>query len=689
MRALSIALIVLLMATVAWAAPITTNVNEKNYDAILHLNDPAELAGLHDLFLTITDRTGADVRLMASEAEIMFLESLGYKLTVIGRNDLETKAVGYRSYAEVVAELQTIAQDHPSLTKLFQIGHSAGGKNMFALKISDSVNADEAEPALLYDFSIHGDEAIATELAFAFIYQLLDGYGSQPALTALVDDNEIWIAPVVNPDGLTRRRGNGNGVDMNRNYPFFWDGFGSWAPEPETVAMMDLVKEIRPVFSISYHSGSELVNYCWDGIYTRSPENDLERAMSLVYDAETNYGITNGADWYIADGTSEDWYHGAIGTISVIVEISSVKMPASGAIQGYINRNLPGMVAWAEQSANLVSGLVVDAAGGEPVEALIVADGRLPVTSDPVVGDYYRLLPPGSTTLHVWANGFGWTDVSITVPSGAGAVEDITLTAEKGGVYAAVRTVLNLRHDSGNNPANVSLPTMALGGADDVAFSLGVSGYAAFEFGEATPILDGPGNDLRVVEKGDDEGYAVLVAQEWTGPWQSLGNGSGTQEFDLAGSGLDEAYYVLVRDDGDGANTGPAPGADIDAIEVFPVCAAPVVDFTATPTSGGAPLAVQFTNAIDVTPGCLDAVLWEFGDGDTSSDSNPAHTYTTPGVYTVTLTVSGTGGDDEAIREDYITVTDGGGDDDDTTDDDDSGDDDDDNDDDDGGGCGC
>jgi PKD repeat protein len=81
---------------------------------------------------------------------------------------------------------------------------------------------------------------------------------------------------------------------------------------------------------------------------------------------------------------------------------------------------------------------------------------------------------------------------------------------------------------------------------------------------------------------------------------------------------------------------------------------APNVSFTATPTSGTAPLAVQFT---DTSTGGVTAWSWTFGDGGTSTAQNPSHTYTTPGTYSVSLTVSNSSGTDTATQSNYITVT--------------------------------
>ncbi|GEM_PF-789751 len=80
---------------------------------------------------------------------------------------------------------------------------------------------------------------------------------------------------------------------------------------------------------------------------------------------------------------------------------------------------------------------------------------------------------------------------------------------------------------------------------------------------------------------------------------------------------------------------------------------APSADFTADPTSGCAPLTVNFT---DASSGEITSWSWDFGDGSTSGAQNPSHQYTTAGTYTVALTVTGPGGSDTKTKTDYITV---------------------------------
>lgn len=87
--------------------------------------------------------------------------------------------------------------------------------------------------------------------------------------------------------------------------------------------------------------------------------------------------------------------------------------------------------------------------------------------------------------------------------------------------------------------------------------------------------------------------------------------------------------------------------------DLFSPDATPIANFSGAPTIGAPPLDVNFTDLSQNTVSTWD---WDFGDGNTSTQQNPLNTYTDPGTYTVTLTVTGPGGSDSEIKTDYITV---------------------------------
>lgn len=102
--------------------------------------------------------------------------------------------------------------------------------------------------------------------------------------------------------------------------------------------------------------------------------------------------------------------------------------------------------------------------------------------------------------------------------------------------------------------------------------------------------------------------------------------------------------------------TGPGGSGEerkVGYITVTAVGLAPEASFVAAPVAGLGPLVVSFTPTLT---GTVAICTWDFGDLSTSDLLFPVHTYTTPGVYTITLAVGGPGGTDSFVRTDYVTV---------------------------------
>jgi PKD repeat protein len=115
----------------------------------------------------------------------------------------------------------------------------------------------------------------------------------------------------------------------------------------------------------------------------------------------------------------------------------------------------------------------------------------------------------------------------------------------------------------------------------------------------------------------------------------------------------DGATYHFAVTAYDSTHTESGFSNDVTTTVASATPGAPVANFTASTTSGVAPLALNFS---DTSTGTISTYAWTFGDGTTSTTQNPSHVYSTAGVYTVALTVTGSGGSNTKTMPDYVTV---------------------------------
>jgi hypothetical protein len=191
----------------------------------------------------------------------------------------------YHTYAQLGQILQDAAADHPEICALDVAGQSVQGRNLYRVRITDNVQTEEAEPEVRISANMHGGEKISMEMSVYLIEYLTDQYG-QPGyedVTFLVDNYDIWLMPLHNPDGhVANMRYNANGVDLNRNFPVP-DGSigddGTWNEEPETVAMIEWGESSNHVIGINGHSGILCMIYPWT--YTSVPPPNEEAIVLL------------------------------------------------------------------------------------------------------------------------------------------------------------------------------------------------------------------------------------------------------------------------------------------------------------------------------------------------------------------------------------------------------------------------
>ena len=157
----------------------------------------------------------------------------------------------FHTYAEVKAEIDAAVAAHPAIAQRFSIGTSYEGPQIWGIKISDNIGSDENESEVFVVGQLHANEHAAGEMALYLLDLLVDGYGSDSRITDIVNDREIWIVPMANPDGaeydmsdgvFRRWRKNRQpipgsaqiGIDLNRQFGFKWNCCGGGSNKPSS-----------------------------------------------------------------------------------------------------------------------------------------------------------------------------------------------------------------------------------------------------------------------------------------------------------------------------------------------------------------------------------------------------------------------------------------------------------------------
>ena len=368
------------------------------------------------------------------------------------------------TYATYSAELQTIHNAYPSLTSLVSIGKTVQNRDLWALRITDNPSIQEDEPEVLWNGPLHGDETVGLELSYYFIQHLLENYGAATAegarVTNLVNHMDIWVLPSSNWDGYSRAGGawrfNANGIDLNRNFPEwttrsfssstvhfgpFGNMFDGPAPnttglQAETAALINFRRQRHFVVSANLHGGELVVNYPWDSNgntgadYAVAPDDNVWRELALTYsrqnapmfannDAPFINGTTNGDNWYPVSGGEQDWAVLYTGSFETTIELGYTKFPAAGTMPTYWSQNRESMLQYTEAANWGVRGVVTRSTDGLPLftKVTVIAPPSTPtpdpshpaqiaVYSDRQMGDYHRMLLPGTYTLRFEAPGY-------------------------------------------------------------------------------------------------------------------------------------------------------------------------------------------------------------------------------------------------------------------------------------------
>ncbi|MEO0108287.1 MAG: M14 family zinc carboxypeptidase, partial [candidate division WOR-3 bacterium] len=363
----------------------------------------------------------------------------------------------YHTYEETAQELRALAEAYPSICRLETLGYSTTNHwPLLCLKLSDCPNVIEDEPRLLYNGVHHGAELIGNEVCLFIASDLLRRYERDSAVRFWLDSNQVFIVPLVNPDGhainmndldTTWRKnthdfnGNGrwdpdtDGVDLNRNYDFLWSAGDSTqgsryyrgpAPfsEEETRAIRRLAEREQFMFDVCMHSDidptrGQTVYFPWRWGNGFCP--DYPEIKTIAESVARRIRTDDGARYYACiygrateGGLARNWLYYALGTFAYTIEISQGYQPPGEMIDSICQRVSQGAYYLLERTRGSgITGHIRDSATGLPLraevrvlEATSTPDTVQPRMSDSVFGRFWHPLRPGTYSVLVSCPGY-------------------------------------------------------------------------------------------------------------------------------------------------------------------------------------------------------------------------------------------------------------------------------------------
>ena len=358
MKSLLIALPVLAMLCCVPASAATAPDATTHDLVMVSLQSPAAEAFLreHRNQLDIVRvKPGSHAELVATADDLDLLRQAGLDFEVKTKNleqhyaDRQDKSRGtfglWHTYSESAAFQDSLRLLYPHVvSEKWSLGQTHEGNEIWAFRVSANPDVDEDEPEILIDGMHHAREIMSSEFCIMFAEHLARNYGTDPEITWLLDNRELYVVPMVNPDGVLyneltdpagggmwrkNRRNNGDGsygVDPNRNYPYQWgaDDSGS-SPYPSDITYRGPYAGSEPCIQAlmafhdsrdfithdTIHTYSNLLLYPWG--FTTSPTSHDAVFMHMAEQMTRYNGYTAGQPGevlYNVNGGTFDWVYG-------------------------------------------------------------------------------------------------------------------------------------------------------------------------------------------------------------------------------------------------------------------------------------------------------------------------------------------------------------------------------------------
>lgn len=356
----------------------------------------------------------------------------------------DTLPTCYYTYDQITQMLANYQAQYPDIAKRVQIGFSQQDHlPIYAMRISDNVNTDEEEPALLFVGQVHAEEVLGVQITMSNIQEILANRYQLP-YNQWINQLDMWFVPTLNPEGhnvvtsnldtsyrKNKRDNNNNGifdfstligndydgVDINRNFSFnwahgdtlgqsgavgqeLWDYYRGPAPmsESENIAIKNLCDQYKFVYSIVWHS-SRTGNLSEKGYYSYNwkevrPSPDVAFASAICSGVTSQITTQAGGASYQSlpnlsrRGAFHDWLYQQYGTFQILIECGTrFIQPDSLLMVDTVNRCNNG-VRWMLNRALPVSSAVSSSSmlTGNITDAV----SNAPLEAEIIVEGYHR-----------------------------------------------------------------------------------------------------------------------------------------------------------------------------------------------------------------------------------------------------------------------------------------------------------
>ena len=408
------------------------------------------------------------IDLVVNSKELTNLKKDGFEPLVIeeGRpfkdiqSELDTD--GYPELPEIIETMNETQRNYPQISKVvdlteeYEQSPTYNGKHLYGMKISDNVGFEEDEPSFLLVSCHHAREIVTPLIALYAIEQLTSLYGEDSEITQIVDEYEIWILPMCNPDGYEYVFNVDNwwrknrryfpdedeyGVDQNRNYPFGWSSSCSGstrvssgtykgpspASEPETQTIIALSNDQHFAKVLDFHSYGRyaVCDYgCHD--YPYSPYLKYE---ALKISLAAGYGVT--LDDAGVEGMHYQWQMFENGSYAYLVETHKEFQPEYESALEESEQVWPCILYVLKRPIPL-SGHIQGKDTEEPLDASLeiigveFANGET-FKCDPTTGRYHLFIPMGTYRIKFSADEYLTQTHHVTISEFNGEILDVSL----------------------------------------------------------------------------------------------------------------------------------------------------------------------------------------------------------------------------------------------------------------------